>query len=382
MKKSFFNFMIIICLLTVMPNGISAEGQEQNTVSNVPIEFPIVYHRATNDASGSFAADEKGTILIVSFNHFLNITHDNGKTWVSRSLPSKEMYSVFYVNGKFYLSTASVDQRYSVLQHYVSTDGDQWVPFSLSDHSTMMTIQYINGKYILLADQGVFSNDTLVFTSVDGVSFEKISVIPHSISFLTWNGTRFTAYGGGYEFEGKPMGSRNQLLTDAKKKTSAEMIIYTSNDLLSWTMQSGTVKPNLSYEFYNNGIPAKNYSYLEEEPVSDGVIHLYDYFGNTITSKDGINFMINRKYSLTNREDYRSPIFKVGKQYVFFSQYWSTSGMKTNILTSTDKVKWKKTKLDKAINGMYVIQAGETLIGSNEGEIMISNNGFDWKKIR
>ncbi|MFF2089849.1 hypothetical protein [Paenibacillus sp. NPDC058174] len=352
------------------------------------VVFPIAFNRATGDSIISTAADEKGTILIVT-NKFLNITHDYGKTWVSHSLPSSGMYAVRYLKGKFYLSTMHVDQQYSVIRIYVSSNGgDEWTKMTLEAKSggpiTIGNLQYLKGSYILLGKQ-MLNERTPVFTSTDGITWTEAGSIPFGIEFLTWNGIRYTAYGAGYQLSPQDKAqklARNQF--KLKNGNWAELIIFTSNDLREWTMQSGAIKKNFYYDsMYVNNKPIPIYYYEEEQPVTDGTIFLFDSYGNTLKSTNGITFSMSSRPDLFPTNDYRSPMYKVGKQYMIFTQYWYASGvMRLNVLTSTDKVKWKTTKLSRNTDNMFVTQAGSMLLGIADKKVLLSSNGIDWKVIR
>ena len=384
---------VLFLLMALVPNAIFAGEDLGNTAETGFVEFPIAHYRATQDRLVSMDGDGKGTILVATIDGYLNVTHDNGKTWVSRALPTRDMYAVRYAGGKWYLSTMNVDKPDSEIRLYVSDDGDRWSPFTLSDHATIKNVQYINGKYIVVAYQGLFSNKTFIFASDDGISFEKVATFadaayPYEGMFVTWNGTRYTAIGGGYVFRGKPTGGRNQFLLDAREPRSVELIVYTSDDLKNWTMQSGAVKSDLNYSIcsWAEGPVSYCYSVMEEALPSDGVMQLFDSYGNTIVSRDGINFSIDKNAKVPRpSSEYSSPVFKAGDQYMFFAQYWHNTGTrKSRIFTSRDRANWKETKLENVPNLMQVRQFGRTFVGYNmtDGEMAVSNDGFTWTFIR
>ncbi|PWW08452.1 hypothetical protein DFQ01_101174 [Paenibacillus cellulosilyticus] len=395
MKKTLHNFLLIVCILLLLPQTIYADSSDTTAVPTTTtdslsskIVFPIKFNRATGDDIISTAADEKGSILIVT-NNYLNITHDYGKTWVSRSLPSSGMYAVRYLKGKFYLSTMHVDQYYSVIRIYASSNGgDEWTKLSLTAKNgqpvTIGSLQYLNGKYVMLGTQ-VLNERTPVYTSTDGFTWNEVGSIPFNIGFLTWNGTRYSAFGGGYQLT--PQNKSQQMTRNQFKLKNgnwAEMIVFTSNDLTEWTMQSGAIKKNFYYDsLYVNGKPYPVYDYQEEQPVTNGTIILYDYYGNRLKSTNGITFTMSSQADLFPTNDYRSPMFQVGKQYMIFTQYWYASGvMRLNVLTSTDKVHWKTTKLSRNTDNMWVYQAGSMLVGLTDKHLLLSSNGIDWKVVR
>lgn len=393
MKRSLQNIALMVCLLLLLPQAVFAESSgtaEAPASDSSPSKavFPIAFQRATGDDIVSTAADDKGSILLVT-NNYLNITHDYGKTWVSRSLPSSGMYAVRYLKGKFYLSTMHVDQYYSVIRIYVSSNGgDEWTKMTLEAESggpiTIGNLQYLNGNYILLGTQ-VLNQRTPVFTSTDGIAWTEVGSIPIDIRFLTWNGTRYTAYGSGYQLT--PVNKSQQMTRNQFKLKNgnwAEMIVFTSDDLREWTMQSGAIKKNFYYDsIYVNNKPYPTYDYEEEQPVANGTIILFDSYGNTLKSTDGMTFKMSSRPDLFPTNDYRSPMYKVGKKYMIFTQYWYASGvMRLNALTSTDKVHWTTTKLSRNTDNMYVSQAGSMLMGIAEKHVLLSSNGIDWKVIR
>lgn len=382
--------MMISCLFVMMPGVMQAEEESTAVItSNEPVEFPVAFKRATGDKAETVVADEKGTLVVLT-SQFLNITHDYGKNWVSHKLPGDEGYSLHYVKGKYYLATYHVQNQSSVIRSYVSSNGDQWMPFTLKAangiSTTIQNVQYLNGKYILTAKQ----NDTgaIIFTSTDGVTWSEIGAIPADIDFLTWNGSTYTAFGSGYIFFGKPKTlNRNQFFVQARDKRYAEMIIYTSTHLSDWTMQSGAVKSDLRYQFRVNGVPRTNYGLVVEPLESSGIITLFDVYGNKLTSKDGITFTMTRYPGMITADSARdrSPMFKVGNSYIVFTRYWYSSGViRSRAVISTDKVKWKKIDLDKSVpNDMNVIQAGKKLVGYGyDKKVAISDNGIDWTIIR
>ena len=394
MSRKGLSMGLVFCLLMVLVPGTISAGEDIGNIAETElVEFPIVQYQATRDRMVSMDGDGKGTILAATIDNYLNVTHDNGKTWVARALPTRDMYSVRYAGGKWYLSTMHVNQPDSEIRLYVSDDGDRWSPFTLPDHATIKNVQHLNGKYIVVANQGTFSNKTFIFASDDGVSFEKVATFadaayPYDGMFMTWNGTRYTAIGGGYVFKGKPTGSRNQFLLDAREPRSVELIVYTSDDLKNWTMQSGAIQSDLNYNIcsWADGPVTYCYSIMEETLPSDGAIHLFDSHGNTLVSRDGINFAIDKNAKTPRPSgEYSSPVFKAGDRYMFFAQYWYDTGIrKSKIFTSGDMVHWKETKLENVPNLMQVRQFGRTFVGYNmvDGEMAVSHDGLAWTFIR
>lgn len=231
-----------------------------------------------------------------------------------------------------------------------------------------------------------FSDRSKLFTSSNGMDWYEKAEIPLNIYFITWNGKIYSAFGGGYTFYTKSKThSKNQFIVDADKKRYAEMIVYSSKDLQNWIMQSANVKSDLRYSFAVNDVPRNNYSYQLEKPVTDGIVTLFDDFGNRLPSKNGTTFTVQNIKKTLDTNYSRSPMLKIGKNYMIFAQYWFSPGVvRSKVLTSTDQVHWKTTNLDKSLpNAMSVIQAGSKLIGYGDGSnVVISNDGFHWTKIR
>lgn len=390
MKKHLWIWTMVCCLFGLMPGALqAAETQGAVHIAGDPAKFPVAFNRATGDTILSIAADDKGTIMLTTFD-YLNVTRDYGKSWVSYRMPTDEMQSVHYAKGKFYLASTHVDQPDSVTHAYESVDGKQWIPFSLSaggqdeQPRTIENVQYLNGRYVMLAK--TFDTGTVLYTSSNGMDWNVTAAIPADLQFLTWNGSVYSAFGGGYTFYDKPKASsRNQFMVDSGDKRYAEMIVYSSSDLQSWSMVSGSVKSNLNYTFTFNGVPSVGYYYQLEQPVADGVISLFDEYGNRLTSKDGKTFTVKSIKSTLNSTFDRSPLFKIGKNEMIFVQYWYSSGVvRSKLLTSTDGVHWRTTLLDKSLpNGMRVIQAGTKLIGyGDDHKVAISGDGLHWTRIR
>ncbi|MFF2093099.1 hypothetical protein [Paenibacillus sp. NPDC058174] len=81
----------------------------------------------------------------------------------------------------------------------------------------------------------------------------------------------------------------------------------------------GAIKKGFFYDsMYVNNKPIPNYYYEEEQPVTNGTIILFDSYGNTLKSTNGITFTMSSRPDLFPTNDYRSPMYKVGKQYMIF----------------------------------------------------------------
>ncbi|MEO3947091.1 hypothetical protein [Gorillibacterium sp. CAU 1737] len=388
LRKWLFGLLVLCLLVSATPVSF-AEGASPSPKAAVKeVEFPIAFNRATGDGITAIAADGKGTIIVVSNLYYLNITHDNGKKWVSRKLPSSDMYDINYVKGRFYLSPMHIDPYNAAIGSFTSTNGDKWTPFTLEasnkEATTIRNVHYLNGQYVLVGNQE--DDTTPIYTSSNGLNWKEVGLLPTEVRYLTWNGKVYSAICGEYVFfSSKALTlSRNQFQTDASDKRYAELILYTSSNLKTWTQQSGTVKKDLKYGFLVNDVPRKSYNFNLEGYTPDGVITLYDE-RNIYTSKNGISFTIQKSPSAIVNPFGRSPIYKLGSKYYTFIQYWYSSGVvRSKVGVSTDRVKWTVTDLGKTVpDSMNVLQAGQWFIGYGyQGGISLSENGLTWKKIR
>lgn len=381
MKKNFLFSSMLVLLMTVLLfnfwNPETAHAEEEVDAPQTSI-FPLAFNRATKDDVRYVATNDKGTIMTISWN-YLNITYDYGKTWISRSLPRNANYYFQYHNNLFYLSVSD----YKGTESYYSKDGKEWTSFFLyapnGSKLAINQIQMINGKQVLLATNERLNN-TYIFTSTNGTSWDYQSQIATKGATLIWNGKQYTALGGGYLYYGKPS-SRNQYLVKRDEGVSAELIIFTSADIKQWTQHSGAVK-KLFYTWSDMDGPFKGYGVRLEQPVVNGIIQLYDDYSHVLTSTDGINFQIKNVNKALQTNDWRSPIYEKNKQYYVFMHYWVSPGVvNTKVLTSKDKINWKTTKI-KALNNMFILQAGSKFLGYSDRGVAISDDGVNWKTIK
>lgn len=388
LKKWLFG-LLGLCLLVSLAPASFAEGTSLSPQAAAKeVEFPLAFDRATGDRINNLAADGQGTIIAVSNSSYLNVTHNNGSKWISQKLPSSDINNIFYVKGRFFLSVYHVNSYHSAIVNYTSANGDKWTPFTLESSNgkatTIRNVQFLNGQYVLTGSQ--MDDISPIYTSSNGFNWKEAGLLPVEVHYLTWNGNIYSAYCGEYEFlsrQAKTL-SRNQFLTDASDNRYAELVLYTSTHLTSWTQQSGTIKKDLSYKFSVNDVPQTSYNFRLEGYTPDGVITLYDE-RNTYTSKNGITFAIQKAPSAVVNPTGRSPIYKKGNTYYAFVRYWYSPGVVySKVGISADRVKWTMTDLGKTVpNDMYVIQAGRWFIGCGyDSRIMVSENGLTWKKIR
>ncbi|MDK8180173.1 hypothetical protein [Paenibacillus sp. UMB4589-SE434] len=389
---------IVIVIISMSSNSDTASAEELNlNTTQQVVTFPVAFQRATKDAINSITADGKGEILTIS-DKYLNITRDYGKTWVSRSLPSSAIYhQIRIVQGVYYLSNS---YTFNGESHYYSTDAVNWTPFTLeADNGLKLgigNIQIVHGTRILLATSEK-SNKVYVFTSPDGLNWVQKGSINDilwtgSPIIIWWNGSGYSAIAGGHSYYNyKKTTEINHFLVNPKDDVGAELIVYTSSDLINWKLRSGAVNKKLFYTWNTTDIatgkfvPERNYYVYEEQPIDKGIISLFDMYSNQLTSRDGITFNFKKSAAIFHKysnDDYRTPIFQLNNQYYVFTQYWYSSGViRTRLLTSKDKLNWKETKLN-IMNKMEVIQSGKMFIGYNAKEVAISSNGMNWKKIK
>ncbi|OXS52922.1 hypothetical protein B1A99_31710 [Cohnella sp. CIP 111063] len=359
-------------LSSLPPEDPAAGAKKEPAVVQVVRQFPVTYQRATKDEVYFLATNGKGTIMTTS-PKFLNITRDSGKTWEARRLPDRTAYfRVHYANGLFYLATNDYGTG-KVVETYYSKDGKEWTSFSLKDDDglplTISSLQTVNGKKLLLATRWEM-NQTYVFTSPDGVKWQRLSVLPTQDAVILWNGKQYSAVDGGYLYRGEPQ-KANQFLIDPSMGYSAELFVSTSKDLVRWTQRSGR----------QDSTTRHRYSTYAETVGRQGVITLFDGWSHQITSTDGVTFKRQTVPKPLQTNSYRSPIYKKGNTYYVFMQYWTEKGVKTKVLTSKDQKNWKETKV-QSIDTMFVIQAGNQFIGYSFSEVAISDDGFKWRKIK
>lgn len=296
----------------------------------------------------------------------------------------------------YYLSNS---YRFAGESHYFSTDAVNWTPFSLEAPEGIKlgirNIQVVNGTRILLGSSDKL-NKVYVFTSDDGFYWVQKGVIDDilwtgSQIFIVWNGKGYSAIAGGHKYyDYKKTNQINHFLINSKENEGAELILYTSSDLVDWKLRSGAVNKKLFYTWNTtdadgNFVPERNYYVDEEQPIANGVIRLFDIYSNQLTSTDGVTFKFTKSASIFQKyslDAYRTPILQQNNKYYVFMQYWYSPGvLRTRMLTSSDKVNWKETKI-KALDNMGVIKSGKYFIGYNEKEIVISSDGLNWKKVK
>jgi hypothetical protein len=335
-------------------------------------KFTITYHGQEGNEIDSAAGNDKGTIVAATSQGLL-LSTDYGEKWTKLPLPAEDrFYTVKHAKDYFYFYTYNTNKP----KAFWSKDGRVWTPFSVEGAQGPLTVRNIvllNNQYVMLASYD--SEETHVFTSSDGISWQEKSVIPaDDVYLVTWNGKRYTAIGGGYRYFG-PANQRNQFILDSGSKQAAELIVCTSDDLKDWTMQSGSVKPSLRYTFVVNGVPVQNYDIGLMEESSNGTIKLYDTWGNVLTSKDGITFTLKPEPAF-KKIDSRTQVLSNGKQYLIYASLWRDEGV---VFTSKDKVSWKAVKIPNIPLGMNVLKSGNKFIGFGKGGLIASSNdGLKW----
>lgn len=362
--------------------GTSKTVVEMPTVVQFPMQlekadsrFAVQYHGKSGNAYISADSDDQGNIVAAAEQALL-ISHDYGQNWTERPLPTNSRYiRIEYVQDRFYLWTYNSASRL-----FWSMDGELWTELALERQDgkpiTVRTIQHVHDEYILLGELPA-KDETYIWTSVDGETWNREGSIADEVSMIVWNGGQYTALGAGYLYIGQAA-TPNQLerVNLHDKAVSAEMIVFTSGDLSEWFRQSGDVKSELNYKFTFAGKPVRNYGVSYEGLQQDGAIVFRDYYGNTILTYDGVNFQLTESPDLYKQLMYRSPIFWNGEQYVLFASLERDEGV---VLVSDDQMNWTKRKIDNIPLQMEVIQSGETFVGfSRSGLIAVSADGLYW----
>lgn len=332
--------------------------------------FTLQYSGKKGSALFTQASDNQGNIVIVGEKQLI-VSHNYGQTWENEQLPFVS-YSrqLSYVHDRFYL-WSNVDST----EVYTSKDGRVWTKqvITVADekHLSITNISWTNKQFIALLSTDF---ETKVYTSMNGASWQLAGTVKDTMQEIVWNGKRYTAFGGGYEIHKKT--GKNQFQSSPHDKGKyGEIIVYTSDNLTSWTHQSGAKRAAPHAGF--NVIPVKNYYYQVWEVDKNGVIVLLDMYDNMLTSQDGITFNLKKSPSVFYKEDIHSQIFWNGRQYLV---YTSSVRGEANVQVSTDQVHWKQQKISNIPVRMNVVKSGQTFVGITEsGIIATSQDGLNWK---
>jgi hypothetical protein len=318
------------------------------------------------------ASDDQGNIVVVGESK-LFVSNDYGQKWVEEERPVSSSYvNIKYVHDRFYLWTYN-----STSEFYWSVDGHAWTRGELEaqvgNTLTIQNIMWVHDQYVLFLDTS-FKDITYVFTCSNGVEWSKIGTIPESMNQLIWNGKRYSAFGGGYEYVGTPQ-TRNQFQANPTDKSEfSEMIVYTSDDLAAWTHQSGAVREPMKQGW--NSVPYKGYGYRFQEMDKNGALVFLDSYNNILTSQDGINFKLKKNLDVFYKADMYSPLFWNGKQYILYTR---SVRKEPKTYVSNDKNNWNEQKLTNIAGPIDVLQSGKTFIAFNEwGLIAVSKDGLKW----
>ncbi|MEO3947721.1 exo-alpha-sialidase [Gorillibacterium sp. CAU 1737] len=360
---------------TAQPN--TAQQVKQKSVDTV---FPVAFQRATKDEILSVATNGKGTIMTTS-SKYLNITANNGKTWEARKLPP---------NGKGSIETYQNLYFLRHLSDYVSKDGKTWTTLVFKGPNdeplSMAGVDYLNGKLVLQAIGGKAREEkkNYLFTSTDGKTWDYQGVLQLGYRVqLFWNGKRYTAVGGGYKLAGNPK-LPNQF--SVGNGDTGEMVVLSSPDLTQWTQHSGSIRSDVSYTFYVQGGPSRNY-FLTPEWAPSGQIAFFDPYGHLLVSTDGKTFTSKKEPTILHSTDGRTPMMKKGDQYYVFQMYWIRSGVVgTKLLTSKDRVNWKSTVVSTS-KTIWAIPSGNQFLSVEnptftDGKLMLSDDGVHWRQIK
>ncbi|WP_379128502.1 hypothetical protein [Paenibacillus sp. sgz500958] len=380
---------------TVWGWGSNSEGETGTDSKTVAVKIPAqvmfapVAEKATDHFTYNFlggkgnnidsvASNGTGTIIAVASSSLL-ISSDNGEHWAKNQIPASDNFSmVKHTGNNFYFWTYNTSDP----KIFQSKDGKQWTPLNLEGPDGALTprnVFLLRNQYVMAASYDA-DNHTYVFTSTDGIDWKQTGIIPSDkIYEILWNGARYTAISSGYRYYGSAK-ERNQFVIDSSDKQAGELVVYTSNDLSGWTQQSGTVKSSLTYRFTVNGVPVKNYDVNLMEPVANGIITLYDSYGNVLTSKDGITFTLKPGPEVFDKLYERGEMIQNGNQYFIFGGFWRDE---IAVLTSKDKIHWSQVKIKNISLAMRVIKSGGRFVGFGQGgQIALSTDGVNWKIIR
>ncbi|MDQ0062513.1 RCC1 domain-containing protein [Paenibacillus harenae] len=331
------------------------------------------------DGAGVYdAADNDKGLIIASNEKVLLISKDYGQTWTKKPVPVKAYYhNLEYIsqNQTFYYTPFNAAKQVTMW----SKDGLSWSPLKLqgADGATleMTSIRWLNGQYLLTGTDANADWDysTYVLASKDGINWKQLAEVPiGNMDNVLWNGKQYVGLAGGYSYYGAPK-SRNQFRLSAD--TSGELIVYTSPDLNTWTMQSGSIKSlNYTDPFFNPKFLRPTYFAELYEIKTDRTIVLHDDSGNILESKDGITFKITRKEPLFIGSSL-SEIFWNGSQYLMYLEY-NNFGY---VLTSKDKIKWTKKKIPNIPRAINVHKVGNRFVAFGFMGIAVSKDGLEWK---
>lgn len=336
-------------------------------------QFTFTYDGVEGNALGQPASNGQGMVIIPKPDGFL-VSKDGGATWSTKPLPvNSSKLSIIYQHDRYFLSDQNPDSPHL----YYSLDGENWTetaveltPLALKTY----TLTWQNNQFILLSYPDK-TMKTEVYTSTDGKTWSLKGTAGQQMDQIFWNGKRYMMTYGGYAYYGSVSG-RNQFVYMPSDKRSVELIVYTSDNLIQWTQQSGKVNSNFKYRAAVNGHPIRNYYLTFEELKPDGTLVFYDSEGNNLITKDGINFQLVRNSSMFSGLYSRSGVFWNGKQYLIYASKFRDEGI---VFVSTDKVKWQQQKIPNIPLMMNVTYTGKSYIGVSGTRLAVSIDGVKWE---
>lgn len=321
------------------------------------------------------ASDTNGNVIAVTGRELL-VSHDHGSNWTSQPLPeSNRYYTVRKVHDAFFLWTLHASKL------YYSKDGKEWIDVTIEldnkEEIETSSIRYLNSQYVLLGfsrDNFTDQERTHVFTSTDGIEWVRQGAIADNVTDILWNGKTYTAIAGGYQYFGDTQ-SRNQFVIIPSEPRSAELIVYTSENLNEWTMRSGSRK-DLRYTLTINGEPRKNYNITWMETDANGVHRFIDGYGNELWTNDGIRFQLKRAPKAFEGATITDPPIRYGDETFIYAALWREEGV---VLTTKDHVNWTRRTISNISDYMKVEHTGKRFVGfTRNGTIALSGDGITW----
>ena len=262
---------------------------------------------------------------------------------------------------------------------FYSTDGTAWsrrqIYASGYENSTKKGIVYSSsvGKFVIVCQTNFGSDNSIIFISTDGVSWDRTSVNAslNDVCYFELGGCFIAVGGSGTIFtstDGSSWTSRTSGISNylASISISVDMAvavgntgkILTSYDGISWTERNSNVSNNLSGVYYS--------SFLN-------LFTVVGVGGVILESNDGINYTIdavgtnqNINYAVVNGERI---VFVTSNGYVGISDTLSN---------------WTITRISTiTLNGIcYSKKLDKYIIVGNSGKIFSSiDNGASWSEV-
>lgn len=286
----------------------------------------ITWTQRLSVASGFFSSVAWSGSLLVATGSGVVATSPDGVTWTIVASGTGTGYTqVTWLTSRFLATNNSVI--------YYSTNGSTWVlessnaPGSIGRPYT--TINWVNGNYLASTHNGTTRVAT-VYSSPDAVKWDLKST--------------FTGYATDYLTDG------SVTVAVAYRQSSSTNYIYTSTDLLTWTLRYSGSSGDL-----NSGVYANS---LFVAVGNSGVI---------LTSPDGITWTAQT----SGTSNSLNKIIYSNGQFVVVG----TSG---TILTSSDGVTWT-SRTSGTVNSITGIAwSGSTYCATASTDILRSTDGVTW----